>query len=257
MAQVLRDYPEIHSRLGDEIIVDSVTKRFPNGTLAIDKVDLHLGGGEFVAIVGPSGCGKSTLLRMCAGLVTPTSGRCSAGSGIPGFVFQEPALLPWRNVLRNVELLMELDHQPRKERRPQARSTLELVGLEGFERSYPHELSGGMKMRLSLARALAMRVKVFLLDEPFAAIDEITREQLNDELLRLWALERFTALFVTHNVAEAVYLAQRVVVMCSRPSRIVAELPVPFPYPRMPELRADAEFASAVGQVSSLLRAGG
>jgi NitT/TauT family transport system ATP-binding protein len=238
------------------IHIEGVTKQFHNGTLAIDGVELHVEEGEFVAVVGPSGCGKSTLLRIVAGLIKPTTGRCTVGTEVPGFVFQEPALLPWRTVVRNAELLMELDRQPRSTRRRQALEVLELVGLSGFERSYPHNLSGGMKMRLSLARALAMHVKVFLLDEPFAAIDEITREQLNDELLRLWALEHFTALFITHNVAEAVYLSSRVVVMCARPGRFVAEVRVPFPYPRSFELRSSPEYAKLTGEVSAALWTG-
>lgn len=239
------------------IQIEGVTKRFHNGTLAIDGVDLQVRPGEFVAIVGPSGCGKSTLLRIVAGLIKPTTGHCAVGRDVPGFVFQEPALLPWRTVQRNAELLMELDHQPRATRRQRTLEVLELVGLSGFERSYPHNLSGGMKMRLSLARALARHVKVFLLDEPFAAIDEITREQLNDELLRLWALEHFTALFITHHVAEAVYLSSRVVVMSARPGRFVAEVPIPVPYPRSFEFRASPEFAQLTGEVSAALWSGG
>lgn len=237
------------------ISIESVSKTFPSGLRALETINLAAADGEFVSLVGPSGCGKSTLLRIVAGLTAPSTGECKiASERIPAFVFQEPALLPWRNVEKNAELLMELEGYNRSDRRRRSADALDLVGLSGFEQSYPHALSGGMRMRLSLARSLALHPKVFLMDEPLAAVDELTREILQDELLRLWALEGFTALFVTHNVHEAVYLSNRVVVMSPRPGRIVEIIDVPFSYPRSAELRSEAEFAALTGAVSASLR---
>ncbi|MGH3041459.1 MAG: ABC transporter ATP-binding protein, partial [Gaiellaceae bacterium] len=218
------------------VSVRGVSKVFPDGTHALEPIGIEVAEGEFVSIVGPSGCGKSTLLRIIAGLTPATNGDCLIpDSAQQAFVFQDATLLPWRNVRRNAQLLLELESFEGEERRRRTEEVLRLVGLEGFERAYPRALSGGMKMRLSLARALALRPKLFLMDEPFSAIDEITRESLNDELLRLWLLESFTALFVTHNVYEAVYLSNRVVVMSSRPARILEDFRVPFAFPRRPE----------------------
>ncbi|MGH3691416.1 MAG: ABC transporter ATP-binding protein [Microbacterium sp.] len=237
-----------------DIALARVAKTFPDGTEALEPISLEVERGEFVALVGPSGCGKSTLLRIIAGL-TPPSGDCeTVAQRKRAFVFQDATLLPWRTVRHNAELLLELEGYSRKDRRRLAADALRLVRLEGFERARPRALSGGMKMRLSLARSLALRPQLFLMDEPFSAVDEITRETLNDELLRIWASERFTALFVTHNVFEAVYLSSRVMVMSARPGRIVRDVRVPFPYPRSPELRATAEFAGIAGTVSEGLR---
>jgi NitT/TauT family transport system ATP-binding protein len=237
------------------VVLDAVSKVFGNGTIALAPTSLTVKEGEFVSFVGPSGCGKSTLLRIVAGLVEPTSGRSiTAGGATRTFVFQEPTLLPWRNVQRNCELLLELEGTDRADRAQRARRALRMVGLEGFERSYPRQLSGGMKMRLSLARALAVDSTLLLMDEPFSAIDEITREGLNDQLQGLWLAANFTGLFVTHSVYEAVYLSQRVIVLSPRPGRVVAEIDVPLPFPRTPEDRTSAPFATIAARVAKALR---
>jgi NitT/TauT family transport system ATP-binding protein len=242
-------------RRATAIAIRGVSKTFADGTVALEPLDLEVAERDFVSIVGPSGCGKSTLLRIIAGLTSPTTGECSTvGRAARAFVFQDPTLLPWRTARRNAELLLELEGVPRRERGARADEALRLVQLEGFEKARPRALSGGMKMRLSLARALALRPHLFLMDEPFSALDEITRELLNDELLALWKSEGFTALFVTHNVYEAIYLSSRVVVMSTRPGTILQEVEVPFPYPRTPELRATTKFAELGGIVSAALR---
>ncbi|MGF7051301.1 NitT/TauT family transport system ATP-binding protein [Bosea sp. OAE752] len=234
------------------VALRGVSKRFGNGTLAVRDVDLDLAAGEFVSLLGPSGCGKSTLLRMIAGLGAPSAGTIAwpgrdekaTGSGRDlGFVFQDPTLMPWANALANVMLPLTLQRLPRAEAEQRAAAMLALVGLKGFETSYPRELSGGMKMRVSIARALVMRPRILLMDEPFAALDEITRHRLNDDLLALWAQERFTAVFVTHSVFESVYLSQRIVVMAARPGRIIADLPVDAAYPRDDLFRTSGEYA--------------
>jgi NitT/TauT family transport system ATP-binding protein len=235
---------------------EGVGKRFPDGTVALDSVDLQVTPGEFVTVVGPSGCGKSTLLRIASGLETPTGGTLRVATTKIGYVFQDPTLLPWRTVQANVELLGELEGLPRAERRRLAREALELVGLEEFRRHLPHTLSGGMRMRVSLARSLTLRPGVFLFDEPFGALDEITRQRLNDELLELFAARGFAALFVTHSVGEAVFLSTRVVVLSGRPGRVLASFEVPFEYPRTPELRYAEPFAHIAGAVSARLRDG-
>jgi NitT/TauT family transport system ATP-binding protein len=241
---------------GISITVSGVTKVFPGGVQALEKTDLTISAGEFIAVVGPSGCGKSTLLRIVAGLIDPTQGSVDQGEVSTGaFVFQEAALLPWRNVQGNAELLMELEGNfDQQERTFRARSALVKVGLAGFENSYPHQLSGGMKMRLSLARALALRPDYLLLDEPLAAVDELTRELLQDELLGLWRDSGFTAILVTHNVQEAAYLADRVVVMSPRPGRITRIIDVPFGMDRTLELRSTPAFARLTGEISRTLR---
>ena len=231
-----------------------VGRTFPDGTEALRDVSLSVDRGEFVSVVGPSGCGKSTLLRLASGLDRETSGRTVVGSDRVGYVFQDPTLLPWRSVRRNVELLAELEKLPRDERRRRVEEAVQLVGLGGFEKHRPRALSGGMRMRVSLARSLVLQPDVFLFDEPFGALDEITRERLNDELLGLFADRRFAALFITHSVAEAVFLSTRVLVMSPRPGRIVGDVPIPFPYPRTPELRYTEEFGKVAGEVSDLLR---
>ena len=240
---------------GAAIALDGVSKRFDSGLLALDRVDFDLRAGEFVSIVGPSGCGKSTLLRIVAGLIESSTGACRRPEGIEtGFVFQEAALLPWRTVERNAQLLMELEGIAPDTYRPRAAEALRLVGLGGFEKSYPHTLSGGMRMRLSLARALALRPGLLLLDEPLAAVDELTRDVLQEELSALWTQAGFTAMLVTHNVHEAVYLSTRVIVMSPRPGRILEVIDVPFAFPRPPELRATPEFAGLTGKVTAALR---
>jgi len=233
---------------------DRVGKVFDDGTHALAEASFAVMPGEFVGVVGPSGCGKSTLLRIAAGLTEVTSGRVELASANLGYVFQDATLLPWRTVEGNVELFGELHGLPKAERRRLAADAINLVGLRGFEQHYPKALSGGMKMRASLARSLTLKPPVFLFDEPFGAIDEITRHHLNLELMRLFALERFAALFITHSISEAVYLSTRVHVMSARPGRIVASFDVPFDYPRPEELRFEPEFAELTGALNHALR---
>ena len=233
---------------------DHVGMTFPDGTRALDGVSFGVAPGELVSVVGPSGCGKSTLLRIASGLAAASEGGVEVDTDDVGYVFQDATLLPWRNVQANVELFAELRGVPKEERRRLASEAIELVWLKGFERQMPRRLSGGMKMRVSLARSLTLKPGVFLFDEPFGALDEITRERLNDELLRLFHSQRFAGLFITHSVSEAVFLSTRVLVMSPRPGRIVADLEVPFPFPRAPELRFDPDFAALAGQVSAALR---
>jgi NitT/TauT family transport system ATP-binding protein len=244
------DLPALHPAL----TFQHVSKVFPDGTRALDDVSLQVRSGEMVAIVGPSGCGKSTLLRLASRLTIPSSGEILVTEGNLGYVFQDATLLPWRTVQANVELLAELAGMPRHERTELAAQAIVLTGLSGFEHHRPRALSGGMRMRVSLARALTMRPRIFLFDEPFGALDEITRERLNGELLGLFERERFAGLFVTHSVGEAAFLASRVLVMSPRPGRILAEIRVPFDYPRPPELRFEPAFASVAGQISARLR---
>ncbi|MGE0881297.1 MAG: ABC transporter ATP-binding protein [Acidimicrobiia bacterium] len=227
---------------------------YGDGTEAIAHASFDVRPGEFVSVVGPSGCGKSTLLRIASGLLKHTGGMVNVDRESVGYVFQDPTLLPWRNVMRNVELLLELHGVSKEERRAAAQKNIDLVGLTGFENHYPKRLSGGMKMRASLARSLARQPKVFLFDEPFGALDEITRERLNDELLKIFVAERFAGLFITHSIQEACFLSTRVLVMSSRPGRITAEFEIPFPYPRRPELRYDPAFAELSGRVSEALK---
>jgi len=227
---------------------------FPDGTHALSETTFDIRAGEFVAVVGPSGCGKSTLLRIASGLNPATSGSVDVDRSSLGYVFQDATLLQWRNVLRNVELLAELENVPAGERRRRAADAIQLVGLTGFEEKYPKQLSGGMKMRASLARSLVLDPKVFLFDEPFGALDEITRERLNDELISLFQRKGFAALFITHSINEAVFLSTRVLVMSARPGRIIGDFAVPFDYPRSPELRFEPAFAALCGEISAELR---
>jgi NitT/TauT family transport system ATP-binding protein len=213
------------------IAFERVGKRFPNGVEALREVSFRVAEGEFVSLLGPSGCGKSTALRLAAGLLAADEGRVSYPGGSPeiGFVFQEPTLMPWATALANARLPLHLKHVPRREANAQAASALARVGLAGFEHAFPRELSGGMKMRVSIARALcsfvgAARPRLLLLDEPFAALDEITRNALGDDLLRLWREDGQTILFVTHSVSESSYLSQRVLVMTPRPGHIAADI---------------------------------
>jgi NitT/TauT family transport system ATP-binding protein len=246
------------------VSIHSVSKQFANGTLAIRGVDLDLRDGEFVSLLGPSGCGKSTLLRIIARLGSPSAGTIEwptaphSASGEPepdlGFMFQDPTLMPWSNTLKNVMLPMTLAGVPKADAEARAAEMLALVGLKGFEKSYPRELSGGMKMRVSIARALVIRPKILLMDEPFAALDEITRHKLNDDLLALWWQNRFTAVFVTHSVFESVYLSQRIVVMAARPGRVMADLRSEAPYPRDGLFRTSAEYAHLCRVASETLK---
>lgn len=236
------------------LVFDHVSMVFPDGTHALDDVSVSVSPGEFVTVVGPSGCGKSTLLRIASGLTDNTAGRCDVDRDSLGYVFQDATLLPWRTVQRNVELNAELQGMGRSERRRRAAEAIDLVGLKGHEDKYPKQLSGGMKMRCSLARSLMMQPKVFMFDEPFGALDEITRERLNDELLRLFVLEGFAGLFITHSISEAVFLSTRVLCMSARPGRIIGDFQVPFDYPRQHDIRYSPEFAELSGQVSEALK---
>ena len=235
---------------------DRVAMVFPDGTEALQDLSFRVAPGELVSVVGPSGCGKSTMLRIAAGLVAPTAGAVSVARERLGFVFQDPTLLPWRTVQGNAELLLELAGVPRSDREERAAAAIAAVGLDGFQRHHPKQLSGGMRMRASLARWLTLEPSVFLFDEPFGPLDEITRERLNEELLRLFQNLGFSGLFVTHSAFEAVYLASRVLVMSSRPGRVVADIAVPFGYPRAPELRFDPALSEVAGAVSAALRRG-
>ncbi|MFO1084215.1 MAG: ABC transporter ATP-binding protein [Reyranellaceae bacterium] len=240
-----------------------VGKRYSSGTLAVAGVDLDLFGGEFVSLLGPSGCGKSTVLRMIAGLGEPSVGRIDWPAakrdrrGQPvrdvGFVFQEPTLMPWATALQNVMLPLRLEKMASREAADRAAAALQAVGLDAFLRAYPRELSGGMKMRVSIARALVTEPRILLLDEPFAALDEITRHKLNDDLLALWSKAAFTVLFVTHSVFESVYLSQRIVVMAARPGRILADVAIDAPFPRDTAFRTSVEYAEACKIVSARL----
>lgn len=233
-----------------------VARQFPDGTVALEGVDLTIHRGEFVTVVGPSGCGKSTLLRIASGLDEASAGRAEVDAERIGYVFQDATLLPWRSVKKNVELLAELHGMSRTATNQAALDAIELVGLRGHEKKLPRALSGGMKMRASLARSLTLDPDLFLFDEPFGALDEITRERLNDELIRLFVAKGFGALFITHSVSEAVYMSTRVLVMSGRPGRIVESFEVPFGPDRTPELRFTPEFAALAGQVSHALREG-
>jgi NitT/TauT family transport system ATP-binding protein len=235
------------------LALERVAKRFPTGTVALTDVSLTVDAGEFVSVVGPSGCGKSTLLRIASGLDEVTNGTIEVSAGSTSYVFQDATLLEWRSALRNVELVGELRGVSREQRRARAHAALDLVGLAGFETQHPRQLSGGMRMRVSLARALVAEPDLALFDEPFGALDEITRLQMQTELQKLFELERFAGLFITHSVSEAVYLSTRVLVMSGRPGRIVAEIAVPWAYPRPPELRYVPEFAALTGRVSAAL----
>jgi NitT/TauT family transport system ATP-binding protein len=230
------------------VVIEGVRRVFDDGTVALDGIDLELGTGTFVAILGPSGCGKSTLLRLVAGLDAPQRGSVEVrktdgpGNGL-AFVFQDPHLLPWRTVLDNVALPLELRGMPRKEARERARGPLGDVGLGDALQQHPGELSGGMRMRVSIARALVTEPALLLLDEPFAALDEITRQRLDEKLRGLWRARKMTVVFVTHSLAEAVFLAERAVVMSRRPGRVVLDHRIALPEDRPGALRTDPVFA--------------
>jgi NitT/TauT family transport system ATP-binding protein len=237
-----------------QIIVSlrGIGKTFEAGTVALENFGLDINGGEFVSLLGPSGCGKSTVLRIIAGLSTATAGSVSwpAGEARLGFVFQEPTLMPWASVADNVRLPIRLAHKDDSGAVAQA---LGRVGLSSFAQSYPRELSGGMKMRVSIARALVTEPQLMLMDEPFAALDEITRFKLNNDLLSVWQAVRSTVIFVTHSVFESVYLSQRIMVMTPRPGRVFREIPIPAPYPRNESFRTSAEYAGLCRQVGEAL----
>lgn len=242
------------------VTLSGVAKRFPNGTLAVDRVDLAIEAGSFVSLLGPSGCGKSTILRMIAGLIEPSAGRID-WPGLPeasrlgahpelGFVFQEPTLMPWASVADNIRLPLRVAGMARAETGLRVEDAIAMVGLEGFAHAFPRELSGGMKMRVSIARALVTRPRVLLMDEPFAALDEITRFKLNNDLLALWQQLKWTVVFVTHSVFESVYLSDRILVMSARPGRIVDDIQIDAPYPRDDRFRVSDAYGDLCRVVS-------
>jgi NitT/TauT family transport system ATP-binding protein len=241
----------------------SVSKTFSNGTVALNNMSLDIRQGEFISLLGPSGCGKSTVLRMIAGLGDTTSGTIDwptaivDAAGRPereiGFVFQEPTLMPWATVFNNVWLPLRLRRIGKQAARPRVIEALRMVGLEKFADSYPRELSGGMKMRVSIARALITRPKLLLMDEPFAALDEITRFKLNNDLLHLWQTFGWTVIFVTHSVFESVYLSERIVVMAARPGRVAKDLTVDAPYPRDDDFRTSTSYNDNCRRASQAL----
>jgi NitT/TauT family transport system ATP-binding protein len=244
-----------------EIVLGGVGKRFRDAAVALEGVSVDIERGQFVTFLGPSGCGKSTLLKIVSGLTSVSEGQVQVNGMTPenarelmSFIFQDATLLPWRTVEANVGLGLELDHAARKIRQERVAAMLELVGLEEVAKRYPRQLSGGMKMRVSIARALVSRPRILLMDEPFAALDEMTRDRLNEELLRLYAEQKWTVLFVTHSVAEAVFLSTRIVILAARPGRIAHEIPVNLPWPRTAETRESTAFEEAVTQASRLLR---
>ncbi len=238
----------------------SVTKRYGSGPVVLDNIDLTVCRGDFVTFIGPSGCGKSTVLKLVSGLSPWTTGSVSVLGAVPraardrqAFIFQDATLLPWLTTQKNAELALRLRRMPAAERTAKAREMLALVGLDRVREYYPRQLSGGMKMRVSIARALTLAPQLLLLDEPFGALDEMTRNHLNEELLALRAQSPFTAMFVTHSVAEAVFLSNRIVVMAAGPGRFHAEVAVDFGYPRRSVLRERPEFQTKVNEVSRLL----
>ncbi|MCX7892065.1 MAG: ABC transporter ATP-binding protein [Burkholderiales bacterium] len=238
-------------------------KTYPGGVRALEPVDLEVREGEFVTLIGPSGCGKSTLLRILAGLAAPSGGEIrwwGGGAdrlGEPGrhlsFVFQDPTLMPWASVAANVRLPLDLARRARGESDPRVAAALGLVGLGGFESSYPRQLSGGMQMRVSIARALVTDPDLLLMDEPFGALDEITRARLDADLLALWSRRRLTVVFVTHSIYEAVFLSTRVLVLSARPGRIVGEVAIDAPFPRGDAFRVSTGFAGFCQRLSDLL----
>jgi NitT/TauT family transport system ATP-binding protein len=242
--------------VGALLSLSGIAKKFDSGTQAIARLDLDVADGEFVSLVGPSGCGKSTALRIVAGLLTPDTGTVTFAAEKPevGFVFQEPTLMPWASALANVRLPLDLAHKNRGEANDRAARALKRVGLGGFEKAFPRELSGGMKMRVSIARAMAAEPKLLLMDEPFAALDELTRQALNDDLLKLWAEDALTVIFVTHSVYESTYLSSRVVVMTPRPGRVAADLALSPPAARDESYRLTPEFTRDAGRVSAALK---
>ena len=244
--------------------LDHVSKVYPNGKTAVQNVTLDIAEGEFMSFVGPSGCGKSTIFKMISGLIDHTHGNLEILGTTPAlaqkestdvsFVFQDATLLPWRSVLENVILPLEFRDYSRKEKIEKAQKALEMVGLEDYAKSLPRELSGGMRMRVSIARSLVAKPKLLLMDEPFGALDEITRQNLQSELLKIWEREKMTVLFITHNVFEAVYLSTKIAVMTPSPGKLESVIDVPLAYPREPEFRTTHEFSDLVAKVSNDLK---
>ncbi|MGA2653607.1 MAG: ABC transporter ATP-binding protein [Terracidiphilus sp.] len=244
-----------------EIALEGVSKRFRNAAVALEDISLTVERGEFVTFLGPSGCGKSTLLKLVSGLSPVSEGHVQVNGMTPvnarelmSFIFQDATLLPWRTVEQNVGLGMELEHTARSLRTERVAKMLELVGLGHVAKRYPRQLSGGMKMRASIARALVSRPRILLMDEPFAALDEMTRDRLNEELLRLYSEQKWTVLFVTHSVAEAVFLSTRVVILAAHPGSVAHTIDVDLPWPRTAETRLSKAYEEQVTRASRLLR---
>ena len=243
--------------------LSDVEKRYDNGTLALERVNLKVGQHEFVSLLGPSGCGKSTALKMIAGLSPVTAGSIVWSDSIGdhakdiSFVFQEPTLMPWTKVFENVWLPLRLKGVSLEIAKPMVDAVLEKVGLSQFAHVYPRELSGGMKMRVSIARAMITKPRLLLMDEPFAALDEMTRFKLNNDTLALWQAQQFTTIFVTHSVYESVYLSNRIIVMAARPGRIIADIAIDEPYPRTDSFRNTSRYAELCVKVSQALQKAG
>ncbi|MEM7061961.1 MAG: ABC transporter ATP-binding protein [Cyanobacteria bacterium P01_B01_bin.77] len=241
------------------LTLKAIDKIYQNGTVALQDVNLTVQPGEFISLVGPSGCGKSTVLRLVAGLGDPTGGiidwQRPPEQRHLAFVFQAPALMPWANVVDNVYLPLKLKGQSLRSVRARIQDVINTVDLSGWEHSYPRQLSGGMKMRVSIARALVTKPKVLLMDEPFGALDEMTRSRLNSDLLHLWEERHWTVLFVTHNIYEAVYLSSRVMVMAARPGRVVANIPIEAAYPRTDSFRTSPQFNYYCREIMAALTA--
>jgi NitT/TauT family transport system ATP-binding protein len=243
------------------ITLSDVSKRYGSNPAVLQQINLAIEKGEFISLIGPSGCGKSTLLKLISGLTSASSGSILVDGMTPvnarktiSYIFQDATLLPWRNVTRNVGLGLELEHVSRETRKEKVQSLLELVGLTHVAQAYPRQLSGGMKMRVSVARALATTPRLLLMDEPFGALDEMTRDRLNEELLRLRAEQSWTAVFVTHSVSEAVFLSTRIIVLAPSPGRIAQQIEIDLPFPRTNVTRESGQFESYVTEVSRALR---
>jgi NitT/TauT family transport system ATP-binding protein len=252
--------PATASRSDPIVALRGVGKTFPSGTVALAGLDLDVREGEFLSLLGPSGCGKSTALRIIAGLTEPTQGAVEWTAAAKtenenrlGFVFQEPTLMPWANVFNNVLLPLKLKGVTADKAGARVEAALDRVGLQKFAKAYPRELSGGMRMRVSIARALVTEPALLLMDEPFAALDEITRFKLNNDLLQVWQALRTTVVFVTHSVFESVYLSSRIVVMAARPGRVFTEVAIDAPYPRDQTFRTSAEYAALCRRTSDAL----
>ncbi|HWF38701.1 MAG TPA: ABC transporter ATP-binding protein [Candidatus Acidoferrales bacterium] len=244
-----------------QIEFSNVSKRYANTGMVLQALDLKIPKGEFVTLIGPSGCGKSTVLKLISGLTSPTQGAIRIDGMTPkdaretvSYIFQDATLLPWRPVDQNVGLGLELEGVTKEHRQEKTAELLKLVKLENVARVYPRELSGGMKMRVSIARALATNPKLLLMDEPFAALDEMSRDRLNEELLRLRSEQKWTGVFVTHSVEEAVFLSSQIIVLAPNPGRLHAIFDIDFPYPRTADLRERPQFGALVAQVSHSLR---
>jgi NitT/TauT family transport system ATP-binding protein len=253
----------------DHVIVQGLHKVFTAGrgqreVQALDNVDLRVGAGQFFSVLGPSGCGKSTLLRIVGGLIDPTAGSVSIGNGAGphdaqrakeiGFVFQEPGLLAWRTVAENIEVALQVNRKANRPRQHSTTELLDLVGLTAFSKAYPHQLSGGMQQRVAIARALAFDPKILLMDEPFGALDMITRQAMRYELLRIWARAQKTVIFVTHSIQEAIILSDTVAVLSPRPGRLTGIVDIDLPRPRTEAMERSPEFLQTIDQLKQLLR---